>query len=215
MPLFCSLPFPTGHSPSRLDVLLHLNAASLHHLPSDAMSGSRTSTAARTASSSLRSCSYRSGMHISSKAYNPYRPDPPELPKPPRRVVMKNLKFGRLAQAASAGVEGARRSLVETTSVPDTHTGQSSFHSSSQSSSNALSSSSPSSSSSQGNSTNAAYKKGQHLPIGLLALLAACTAGAATVYSQSSGGDNANETAGNLALLEAVSIIDILRDASC
>lgn len=171
------------------------------------MSGSRTSTAARTASSSLRSCSYRSGMHISSKAYNPYRPDPPELPKPPRRVVMKNLKFGRLAQAASAGVEGARRSLVETTSVPDTPTRHSSFHSSSQSSSTSTTSSSSSSpNTSHGNSTNAAYKKGQGLPIGLLALLAACTVGATVVYSQSSGRDNANGSVASLAVAETVSV---------
>lgn len=136
--------------------------------------------------SSLRSCSYRSTIHTASRAYNPYRPDPPELPKEPRRVIMKNLKFGRLAQAASAGVEGARRSLVETTAAAEPSLGQNAFHSSSHSSAIPTARRAASQSDvSYGNSGNAAYRNGKAVPVGLYALLAAGVGGAGLWYSSS------------------------------
>lgn len=157
--------------------------------------------------SSLRSCSYRNGIHISSRAYNPYRPDPPELPKEPRRVIMKNLKFGRLAQAASAGVEGARRSLVETTTAAEASLGQNAFHSTTQASArpSARRNAPPQPSTSYGNSANAGYRNGKGAPVGLYALLGAGIVGGTGAWYSSSSRGEASEKSDEKAFANALS----------
>lgn len=180
------------------------------------MNQSHSRAAVRLAATTIKSGSQginhgSSGVHVSSKGYNPYRPDPPEIPKEPRRVIMKNLKFGRLAQAASAGVEGARRSLVESTTQTSAVDGNP-YHSSSRSSS--IPSASPPASSaskpSYGNSANASYKNGRSTSSGLWILAGAGVAGAAAAYTvvgktaisaQSSSDASTSNAVGNFALL--------------
>lgn len=154
-----------------------------------------------------------SKLHVSSKAYNPYRPDPPELPKEPRRVVMKNLKFGRLAQAASAGVEGARRSLVETTAQDTaTATAANSFHSSSRSSTaTSARASSHRLHSTLGDSSKASYRNGRSLPTTPLILLAVVAVGGTVAYSNWSKGAIANQAGVDLSTVEAVSSVLLCR----
>lgn len=147
-----------------------------------------------------------SKLHVSSKAYNPYRPDPPELPKEPRRVVMKNLKFGGLAQAASAGVEGARRSLVETTAQDTAAAAASSFHSSSRSSAaTSARTSSHRLHSTLGDSSKASYRNGRSLPTTPWILLAVAVVGGTVAYSNWSKGAIANQASADLSTVEAVS----------
>lgn len=183
---------------------------------------SRAMWAVRNAVVRPRCCG--NGMHISSKAYNPYRPDPPELPKEPRRVVMKNLKFGRLAQAASAGVEGARRSLAETTSASDGLPRTSGFHSSSYTSTPTVSTkslhqSSSAATSSQGSSANAIYRNGQSVPVAVWALLAAGAVAAAAAYLNQEGGNNPAVESADMSLADTVSATEarqrIVRDWLC
>jgi hypothetical protein len=143
----------------------------------------------------------------SSKAYNPYRPDPPELPKEPRRVVMKNLKFGRLAQAASAGVEGARRSLAES-GAQEIAPGINSFHSSAHSSHSTQpspSSISPSPNpSTKGNSANAGYRSSRAIPPSAWLFLAVAGVGTGALYMTA---DTAGEQATSL---RAASLSDLV-----
>ena len=176
-----------------------LRSHSLSALRKFKLAGATSTTASCT-------CNHGSKFHASSKAYNPYRPDPPELPKEPRKVVMKNLKFGRLAQAASAGVEGARRSLAETTA--ESPSAANSFHSSSRPSSS-LSSSPPSKKQleSFGDSSNASYRNARSLPSASRnwILLAVGAASAVVAYSSLGKSTISNEASIDLSTVDSVS----------
>lgn len=81
-----------------------------------------TTTLPRTPSSSAAATSSTAAKALPSQRRNPYRPEPIYVPPPPRKVITKNLKFGRIVQAASAATESAKAVLSSPASDAEVQT---------------------------------------------------------------------------------------------